>query len=128
MTEYTEYYERKTVERFLEGVCEALCDNVEDDLNYALYRMDEMQPADVKPVVRSKWRLNKDGRECVEVYGNPCCIDEESECGNLDSVRAGFADLWDSTVQKKDLDRCGWAANPWVWVIQFEHREKPEDE
>ncbi|MEG0595088.1 MAG: hypothetical protein RR514_07705 [Christensenella sp.] len=31
-----------------------------------------------------------------------------------------FIDLWDSTVKKQDIDRYGWKANPWVWVIEFE--------
>lgn len=37
-----------------------------------------------------------------------------------------FAWLWESTIKKSDLDRYGWNANPWVWVIEFEWCEKPE--
>lgn len=36
-----------------------------------------------------------------------------------------FAWLWESTIKKSDLDRYGWDANPWVWVIEFERCEKP---
>lgn len=31
-----------------------------------------------------------------------------------------FSKLWDSTLKKSDLDRYGWDANPWVWVVKFE--------
>jgi hypothetical protein len=34
--------------------------------------------------------------------------------------RCAFAGLWNSTIKKQDLDRYGWDANPWVWVIEFE--------
>ena len=37
-----------------------------------------------------------------------------------------FAWLWESTIKKSDLDRYGWDANPYVWVISFERCEKPE--
>jgi hypothetical protein len=39
-----------------------------------------------------------------------------------------FQRLWDSTIKKSDIDRYGWDANPWVWVIEFERCKKPESE
>ena len=31
-----------------------------------------------------------------------------------------FAEIWDKTIKKNELDMYGWRANPWVWVIEFE--------
>ncbi len=43
-----------------------------------------------------------------------------------EKARDDFIRLWNSTVKKSELEICGWDANPWVWVINFERIEKPE--
>nr|DAH31942.1 MAG TPA: hypothetical protein [Caudoviricetes sp.] len=53
---------------------------------------------------------------------------EEPFVLNGEEKRYAFSVLWNSTIKKSDLDRYGWEANPWVWVIQFERCEKPEEE
>lgn len=48
-------------------------------------------------------------------------------CLNDGSIKEDFKELWDSTIKKSELDRYGWDANPWVWVIEFEQCDKPEN-
>ena len=38
-----------------------------------------------------------------------------------------FSELWNSTIKPNKIDSCGWVASPWVWVIEYERCEKPED-
>lgn len=45
---------------------------------------------------------------------------------NGEEKRYAFSTLWNSTIKKSGLDRYGWSANPYVFVIEFERCEKPE--
>ena len=50
-------------------------------------------------------------------------VDDVEYCqGN--TARGHFAELWDTTIDKKQMDIYGWKANPWVWVFEFERIEQ----
>lgn len=53
---------------------------------------------------------------CLGAYGCTDCMNT----GWLEPPILEFMGIWDSTIKKSDLDRYGWDANPWVWVIEFE--------
>lgn len=58
----------------------------------------------------------KEGARCSCLHPVPDCA------GN----KTAFVNIWNSTIKKSDIDRYGWDANPYVWVISFERCEKPE--
>lgn len=53
-------------------------------------------------------------------------IDDDGVVAEGLQIGDPFDEFWDSTIKKESLNRCGWDANPWVWVIEFERCEKPE--
>lgn len=62
----------------------------------------------------------KEGFEGVPCtcQGYPC-----TDCmgtGWIEPPKVDYMYFWDTTIKKSDLDRYGWDANPWVWVIEFE--------
>lgn len=56
---------------------------------------------------------------CPNCSGLDCDLCSESEYTVMDE----FMYLWNSTIKKADLDKYGWDASPWVWVIEFEKVE-----
>lgn len=68
-------------------------------------------------------RVSADGHTC-ELDGP--CMSSIKYCDMTMGELFG-RELWNSTIKKSDLDRYGWSANPYVFVIEFERCEKPID-
>lgn len=56
------------------------------------------------------------------IFGRYSCTDCMGT-GWIEPPQVGFMEIWNSTIPKKDLDKYGWDANPWIWVIKFERVE-----
>lgn len=92
--------------------------------NVRVERLQEMKPVDV-----IKEGAYPDCWDCLNTYGesgSQCCYGTEEQCSQCDEVMMEWEKLWNSTIKKSGLDRYGWDANPYVWVIKFERCEKPE--
>lgn len=69
-----------------------------------------------KSKTRFEWDTNYPGLlRAIRDKDYECDLDDE-----YGLAREQFAWMWESTLKKDDLDRYGWWANPWVWVIEFE--------
>lgn len=90
--------------------------------NVRVERLQEMKPVNV-----IKEGVYPDCWDCLNTYGesgSQCCYGTEEQCSQCDEVMMEWEKLWNSTIKKSDLDRYGWNANPWVWVIEFERCKK----
>lgn len=93
-------------------------------MNVRVERLQEMKPVDV-----IKEGAYPDCWDCLNTYGesgSQCCYGTEEQCSQCDEVMMEWEKLWNSTIKKSNIDRYGWSANPWIWVIEFERCEKPE--
>lgn len=97
-------------------------------------RLQDMTEDDVvdegaEPLIQcpSEHRVWNNGGELIGM-----CWNEDVCSGGCNSIEKSYGELfgkvvWDSTIKPSDRDRYGWAANPFVWVIEFERCEKPKE-
>lgn len=72
--------------------------------------------------------VTEDGAKAEGVIDNRGFIHSpENEYDRIHTAREHFIKIWNSTIKKSYLNCYGWDANPWVWVIEFERCEKPEE-
>lgn len=91
-------------------------------------RVERLQ--EMKPVNVIKEGAYPDCWDCLNTYGesgSQCCYGTEEQCSQCDEMMMEWEKLWNSTIKKSHLDRYGWDANPYVFVIEFVKIDKPEE-
>lgn len=71
-------------------------------------------------------REGAEGEKCHHTNAGAFGCTDCMNTGWIEPPQVEFMQIWDSTIKKSNIDRYGWGANPWVWVIEFERCEKPE--
>lgn len=69
-------------------------------------RVEDVRPERLQSIETAEIEAEGIGREPLDEVGE-------------EFYRGMFSDLWDNTIKAADRALYGWAANPWVWVIQF---------
>ena len=85
-------------------------------------RVERLQSITVEGAIRE----GAEGEKCHHTNAGAFGCTDCMNTGWIEPPQVEFMQIWNSTIKKSDIDRYGWDANPWVWVIEFERCEKPE--
>lgn len=117
------------------GICPHKSCDTADGACFAdeyIYKVDNLSRTDVKwspsihmPKAAARIFLRVMGVrvERLQDITNEQAIKEGFIDFDTEPAVVGFVETWDEMVKKSDLAECGWNANPWVWVIEFERVE-----
>ena len=86
-------------------------------------RVERLQSITVEGAIRE----GAEGEKCHHTNAGAFGCTDCMNTGWIEPPQVEFMQIWDSTIKKSDLDRYGWDANPYVWVIEFERCEKPKE-
>lgn len=86
-------------------------------------RVERLQSITVEGAIRE----GAEGEKCHHTNAGAFGCTDCMNTGWIEPPQVEFMQIWDSTIKKSDLDRYGWNANPYVWAIEFERCEKPQE-
>ena len=82
-------------------------------------RLQDITPADC----HKEGVMNKICSECLQEIDCRPQSAADDFCGGFEIIIDNFAGFWNSKIPKKDLDKYGWEANPFVFVYEFKRVE-----
>lgn len=85
-------------------------------------RIERLQSITVEGAIRE----GAEGEKCHHTNAGAFGCTDCMNTGWIEPPQVEFMQIWNSTIKKSDIDRYGWNANPYVFVIEFERCEKPE--
>ena len=86
-------------------------------------RVERLQSITVEGAIRE----GAEGEKCHHTNAGAFGCSDCMNTGWIEPPQVEFMQIWDSTIKKSDLDRYGWDANPYVFVIEFVKIDKPEE-